>query len=115
MTMSKELIDIEALALERYPLPEQGGERAAFMQGFLTADPGKAVKNPERERRQWGTRSALFRSMEVGQTIQVPIIDATNWSLFRTTASHLHQIYGCRFSVSRDRKDKTMLNIHRYE
>ena len=113
--MIKEPIDIDALALERYPQPEQGGERAAFIEGFLAADPGRAIKNPERDRRRWGTLTGLFRSMEIGQTMQVPMVDSTNWSLMRTTASHLRQVYGCRFSVSRDRKDRTMLNIHRYE
>ena len=111
----KEIVDIQALALSRYPEPEREAERKAFMDGFLTADPGRAINNPDHSRCKWGARTGVFRSLEIGDSVQVEIKDNTDWTSWRTTAAHMHLIYGCRFSVCRDRKDKTKLNIYRYE
>ena len=111
----KGVVDITALALERYPLPEQEGERRAFIEGFMIADPSKVMKSPDRKRVKFGDRSGFFRDMEVGETVQVPIVDSRDWNLWRTTASLLHKSYGCRFSVRRNKDDRNMLMIHRYE
>ena len=111
----KTLVDITALAQERYPLPEQERERAAFIDGFMTADPSKVIKSPDRKRIKFGERSNFFREMEIGATVQVPIVDGRDWGLWRTTACHLRQVYGCRFSVRRNKDDRNMLIIHRHE
>lgn len=111
----KTLVDINALAQERYPLPEQEKERAAFINGFMTADPSKVLRSPDRKRIKFGDRSAFFREMEIGQTVQVPIVDSGDWNLWRTTASLLHKTYGCRFSVKRNKEDRNMLIIQRHE
>ena len=93
-------MDVEALALERYPDEAQGPERRAFMRGFMEADPGQAVRDPFGLRTvPWGERSALFRSLDVGDSAVVPLQDAGVWNIWRSTAAHLKRTYGCRFTV----------------
>ena len=115
MFMKNGMVDVEALAFEKYPQDWQLAERLAFINGFMTADPARVSKNPDHSRCKWGARTGVFRSLEIGDTVQVEIKDNTDWTSWRTTAAHMHLIYGCRFSISRDKKQRNMLNIHRYE
>lgn len=108
-------VDVEALASEVYPQDWQLAERLAFIRGFLTADPSKAKKAPGRARRKFGSRADTFRSLKPGEQTQVTFMDGTDWTMWRATASWLKRTYGCRFSVFRDRQDRSKLNIYRYE
>lgn len=105
--------DVEALALEAYPEIRQDAERAAFIRGFLAADPAKALKDPGRVRRKFGERTGVFRSLDVGDRTEVLLTDSRNWQLWRVTATYLTRTYGCLFTVRRDRQDRTKLIITR--
>lgn len=98
-------VDVEALALERYPGESQALERAAFIDGFLQADPGRASKDPGRRRHHWGDRSAVFRRLNVDDCVTVPLVDSKNWNNWRTTAAYFNRTYGCRLKVFRQGND----------
>ena len=95
-------VDVEALALERYPGEWQGPERSAFIDGFMLADPAKAIKKPGRKRIAYGERSALFRAMEIGESKEIPLVDGGDYGMWRSTASYLKGVYGCIFKVERN-------------
>lgn len=105
-------IELTALALQYYPEQEREGERAAFIQGYLAANPAEV---PEHHRWKWGSRAALLGSIEPGKTIQVPFISNEEWNRWRSLISHNKRVFGCGFRVERDKKDRTKLNITRYE
>lgn len=98
-------VDVEALALERYPGESQGPERAAFIDGFLQADPGRASRDPGRHRHHWGDRSAVFRRLNVDDSVTVPLVDGRNWNTWRSLAVHFNRTYGCRIRVFRQGND----------
>lgn len=105
--------DVETLAEERYPKFWQLPERLAFIQGFLTADPSKAVKAPGRKRNRHGERASVLRLLDVGNCIEVPLRDSRNWATWRSTASYMGQTYGCLFTVRRKKDDRSILIITR--
>lgn len=111
----KNVVDIEALAEQHYPQPWQLAERLAFQKGFTLADPSRLRRDPQRKKRKWGERTDIFRSMNVGDSMQIPLRDDTDWNAWRSTASYFKRYYGARFSITRDPEDRTILNITRHE